>query len=85
MVFLSLSLRWSTLPLAVEAEAVLGAFSGKEGQGRCEHHPILSLTTLQCTLPSEWATHACISFTTHPEHCIHLHFHPLKCKVKVDL
>lgn len=85
MVVLNLSLSWSTLSLSVEAEAVHCAFSGREGQQRCGHHPILSLTTLQRTLPSEWAIQACISFTTHPERCIHLHFQPLKCKVKVHL
>lgn len=64
---------------------MLCAFSGREGQGRCGHHPVLSLVTRQRTLPSEWATRARISFTTHQERRIHLHFQPLKCKVKVDL
>lgn len=36
------SLPWSTLSPPVEAGAVLAAFSGKEGQGRCGHHPVLS-------------------------------------------
>lgn len=40
--------------------------------------PVLSLTTLRCTLPPEWATHACITFNAHPRYIIHLHFHPLK-------
>lgn len=60
---------------------LLDSFSGKVRErkmGRCGHHPILSLTTPQCTLPFEWAPLACISFTTHLEHGIHLHFHPLK-------